>query len=84
MYTVTYIDRNGARKPWSCNTNSKQRFALFLAQFPRPIVAIFFGSTPVTETMRKELRKWSGVLDMSKDAREFMNPAIPEQTVRQS
>lgn len=72
MYTIRYLDGNGKSGLQHFDGRSRTRLALYLAQFPCPILDVYEQATLITETMRREMTQYSGVLSMSNAARDFV------------
>lgn len=69
MFTIQYEAVNGEQKMQEFDSKSRQKLVTHLAQFTRPIAAVYEQATPITKTMRSELQTWHGTL--STHAREF-------------
>ena len=69
MFTIQYQAVDGTHKMQTLDSNSRVRLTTHLAQFCRPIVAVYESASPITKQMRTELRRWPG--SMSQYARDF-------------
>lgn len=69
MFHIQYEPADGGAKMQELNTEGRNRVLAYLARFEYPILAVYEQATPITKTMRNELRTWPGTL--SRAAREF-------------
>jgi len=70
MFTIQYIDVAGHTVTQNFDGRDRRRLAKHLSRFSRPIVNVYEQATPITNTMRKELRT-SKDLSLSIYARGF-------------
>lgn len=74
MFTIQYVAVNGEHKMQKFDSGSRVRLASHLSRFEHPIVAVFEQATPITKTMQRTLRAYSG---LSKCAKEFAFATSP-------
>lgn len=55
MYSIQYEAVNGEDKVQDFDTNTRTKLLIHLAQFSRPIVAVYENGNVITKTVRKEL-----------------------------
>lgn len=70
MYTIQYEALNGESKTQTLDTKDRRKLVIHMAQFTRPIQAVYEQANVVTNAIRKELGKWPGSL--SPAARAFV------------
>jgi hypothetical protein len=75
MYTIQYQDVSGQHRTQEFSAPSRLRLTAHLANFNRPIVAVYEQASPITKTMRSHLQTWPGSL--SREARDFAFATSP-------
>jgi hypothetical protein len=70
MFTIQYIDIAGHTVTQNFDGRDRGSLARHLSRFSRPILNIYEQATPITNTMRKELRT-SKDLSLGVYARNF-------------
>lgn len=60
MFTIQYEAINGEHVCENIDTNSRTQLIFRLAQFERPIVAVYEQVTVITKIMREKLAEWPG------------------------
>ena len=75
MFTIQYVKTDGTHGMQSLDSKSTHRLTGHLANYQRPIVAVFEGTTPITRKMARHLREWPG--NLSREARTFANSTVP-------
>lgn len=72
MFTVQYQGIDGQSHMQSVESRSRGRLAMYLAEFPHPILAVYEQANPITKAVRKEMAGFVGVLKMSPAAQAFI------------
>lgn len=62
MFTIQYTAMDGESKMQDLDSNNRNRLIVHLASFPRPILAIYEQTTPITGAVRKEMATWQGTM----------------------
>ena len=74
MFTIQYVAVSGEHKMQTLDSNSRTKLVMHLARFKRPIVAVYEQASPITKTIREELRTWPGT--KLQFAREFISSPV--------
>jgi hypothetical protein len=75
MFTIQFEAVNGTHELQEFDSRSRPKLLQHLSRFERPIMAVYEGSTPITNWARIALRSHSGHLSMS--ARDFASSKSP-------
>lgn len=75
MYTIQYEAMNGELKTQELDTKDRRKLVIHMAQFTRPICAVYECANVVTQAVRKELAVWPGTL--SPHAKAFAQSSAP-------
>ena len=70
MFNIQYEALDGTHKMQDFDSQSYNKLSSHLAQFTRPIMAIYCNGNVITKLVRGKLRDWPGT--KTRYAREFM------------
>lgn len=71
MYTIQYRHPSGGSAMKEIDTRSRTYLVKQLATFEHPILEVYEQATPITKSVRNDLRTYSGTL--STHARDFLS-----------
>jgi hypothetical protein len=74
MFTIQFEAVDGTHKLQDFDSKSRPKLVQHLSRFDRPIMAVYEGSTPITNWARTALRSHAGHL--SRAARDFASSMI--------
>ena len=72
MFTVQYQGVDGQSHMQTVESRNRTKLAVYLAEFPHPILAVYEQANPITKAIRKEMERFVGVMKLSAAARNFI------------
>lgn len=73
VFTIQYESVGGEHKMQDFDSRDRNKLLIHLANFSRPIVAVYEQATPITKTVRKDLAAFT--VTKNRFAREFIKTA---------
>lgn len=71
VYTIQYESVGGEHKMQNFDSGDRVKLLIHLANFSRPIVAVYEQATPITKTVRRDLAAFT--VTKNRFAREFIS-----------